>query len=570
MGARTLIIEETPWLGGMLTAAGVSATDGNHRLPAGLWGKFRAELIRHYGTPEALQTGWVSNTQFEPSVGNRILQQLCAAEEKLDVWQNATLVALTKQHGAWTATIESGPQQRRTVRAKVLIDATELGDVAKMCGAEYEIGKVVQDLTYVATLKEYGRDVTIPRPEAYRPEEFACACDNPHCITPKDSTRRWSAQMMMTYGKLPNHKYMINWPIEGNDTHIDLIEDTPDVRTEKLKAAKARTMRFLYFIQHELGYHTLGLADDEYPTADRLPLIPYYRESRRIRGLVRFGVDDILHPYAPSNHLYRTGIAVGDYPIDHHHSRYEGTEEIPHFYFGAIPSYGLPLGTLIPRDVEGLIVAEKSVSVSDTVNGTTRLQPVVMQIGQAAGALAALSVKQQRAVGSVAVRDVQDAILSAGGYLLPYLDVPPSDERFAAYQRIGATGILKGEGRSVDWNNQMWLHADSLLQASDLRGLTEVYPAVKPFPDKKPHDRVSRRELYRLVREIARAEGLPDKLPTLSESDELPTRTESNELPTRADADRPLSRGEAAIVIDNLLDPFHRKPVDIRGNYIKE
>ena len=29
MGARTLIVEEFDWLGGMLTSAGVSATDGN-------------------------------------------------------------------------------------------------------------------------------------------------------------------------------------------------------------------------------------------------------------------------------------------------------------------------------------------------------------------------------------------------------------------------------------------------------------------------------------------------------------------------------------------------------------
>ena len=28
-GARTLVVEPTPWLGGMLTAAGVSAIDGN-------------------------------------------------------------------------------------------------------------------------------------------------------------------------------------------------------------------------------------------------------------------------------------------------------------------------------------------------------------------------------------------------------------------------------------------------------------------------------------------------------------------------------------------------------------
>ena len=40
LGVRTLLVEPTSWLGGMLTAAGVSAVDGNYRLPSGLWGDF--------------------------------------------------------------------------------------------------------------------------------------------------------------------------------------------------------------------------------------------------------------------------------------------------------------------------------------------------------------------------------------------------------------------------------------------------------------------------------------------------------------------------------------------------
>lgn len=59
-------------------------------------------------------------------------------------------------------------------------------------------------------------------------------------------------------------------------------------RDKALQDAKDYTMRFVYFIQKELEYNTLGLADDEYPTADKLPFIPYHRESRRIHGLVRF------------------------------------------------------------------------------------------------------------------------------------------------------------------------------------------------------------------------------------------------------------------------------------------
>ena len=61
--------------------------------------------------------------------------------------------------------------------------------------------------------------------------------------------------MMITYGKLPNHKYMINWPIEGNDYYINLIEMSPEERGKALEYAKHYTMCFVYFLQHELGYN---------------------------------------------------------------------------------------------------------------------------------------------------------------------------------------------------------------------------------------------------------------------------------------------------------------------------
>ena len=63
-GVQVQIIEATTWLGGMLTSAGVSAIDGNHDLPSGIWGEFRQKLRNHYGGARALATGWVSHTLF--------------------------------------------------------------------------------------------------------------------------------------------------------------------------------------------------------------------------------------------------------------------------------------------------------------------------------------------------------------------------------------------------------------------------------------------------------------------------------------------------------------------------
>jgi len=84
-GTKTLLIEKTNWLGGMLTSAGVSAVDGNYNLPSGFWGEFKDSLVSHYGDLEILKTGWVSNVLFEPKVGNEILKSIAKNEKNLKI-----------------------------------------------------------------------------------------------------------------------------------------------------------------------------------------------------------------------------------------------------------------------------------------------------------------------------------------------------------------------------------------------------------------------------------------------------------------------------------------------------
>ena len=96
-GAETTLLEEGPWLGGMLTAAGVSAVDGNTKLPSGIWGEFRDSLINRYGSKKDLQTGWVSNHLFEPSVGNQIFQNMIKNETFLEPYFGTEVIAIEKR-----------------------------------------------------------------------------------------------------------------------------------------------------------------------------------------------------------------------------------------------------------------------------------------------------------------------------------------------------------------------------------------------------------------------------------------------------------------------------------------
>jgi hypothetical protein len=576
MGAGTLIVEEGPWLGGMLTSAGVSAIDGNYNLHSGLWEEFRQKLYDYYGGADSVKTGWVSNVLFEPSVGEKLIREMAMNEPNLDLVFNTKLDTLEKTDNGWLLQLD-GPDGKMTVEASVVIDGTELGDVAKMAGIPYDIGMdsryetgediapeesndIVQDLTYVAVLQDFGKDgdKTIERPENYDPTPFFCTCRGV-CDPDTISRTLWPCDEMMEYGKLPNDKYMINWPIYGNDYYLNVIEMAPEEREEAFQEAKWFTRCYIYYLQTELGFKHLGIAEDEFPTEDGFPLIPYHRESRRIKGKVRFTVNDLARPFDQEWPLYRTGIAVGDYPIDHHHAAYPDQSKVPDLHFYPVPSYPLPLGTLIPKSTEDFIVAEKSISVTNIVNGTTRLQPVCILIGQAAGTLAALAVKNDVTPSEVPVRHVQSHLLKAGAYLMPYSDVTPEDAFWKDVQKTGATGIIRGEGKNIGWTNVTLFHPDSVMTAEALKiGLNDFVPEM---------DYTFKNETLSVEEGISFAYELAEYLgKETGDNDHLKTgRNIWKEMgfgTFNPEAD--LTRSQMAVLLSRIADPFS-VDVNIKG-----
>jgi hypothetical protein len=168
---------------------------------------------------------------------------------------------------------------------------------------------------------------------------------------------------------------------------------------------------------------------------------------------------------------------VGDYPVDHHHGK---NPSAPKIYFPGIYSFNIPLGALIPEKINGLVVCEKGISVSNLANGSTRLQPCVLLTGQSAGALAALAIQSNLEPRQVAVRSVQNALLERKVFLMPYMDVAVADPAFASIQRIGATGVLKGLGKNEGWANKTYFQPDSLCVAKNLlEDLAAFLPGIQ-------------------------------------------------------------------------------------------
>ncbi|MFY8025669.1 MAG: FAD-dependent oxidoreductase [Sediminibacterium sp.] len=596
LGAKTIIAEPSTWLGGMITAAGVCAFDGNHNLPAGLFGEFRSALYKVYGGPNKVSTGWVSNTLFEPHVGDSIFKTIAASTKHLTVRYQLQFQSVIKTNGVITGAnfIDQQTKKNIAINAKQVIDATELGDVMANAGVAYDLGMesnaitgenvhqlesndMVQDITYVAILKDYGkgRDCTIVRPANYDPAEFDGACTD-YYFNKTRQKPSVDAQKMLNYGKLPNNKFMINWPGYGNDIYLNLVEMKEEDRVKELTKAKEQTLRFIYFIQHQLGFKHLGLADDEYPTKDRFPLIPYHRESRRVKGLVRMNVKHIAQPFATPMQLYRTGVAVGDYPIDHHHKKNPLAPQ--HLDFYPVPSFNIPLGALIPPNTKGLVMAEKSISVSNVVNGTTRLQAIALLIGQAAGTVAALAAKANKAASDVSIRKVQAALLESNAYIMPYYDMPISHPHFEVAQRIGATGILKGQGVPVSWANRTLFHPDSLVNRR------ELVKDIAPFYLMKENQQksLSLSEAVDIIMQMAKYHSQlihqkPQFFNTSTSWNYSNKQIFTEQIKTAwvkwklgyFNENMPLTRLEFAKLLDATIHPFELKQVDHQGKFIE-
>ena len=567
LGSKTLLIEESNWLGGMMTSAGVSAMDGNYKMPSGFLKEFRDSLVSHYGHLDSLKTGWVSNLMFEPSIGNRILKDIAGSEKNLTILYGTTIDKVDKDKKFTLKTKENSV----TYKSKILIDATELGDLIPKLNLPYFIGMdsskrfkediapefsndIVQDLTYVMILKDFGKPMTINQPKNYNKNEFICSFDSGVC-NEKDK-KLWSNEKLISYGQLPNKKYMINWPINGNDFYVNSIEMSDEQRFINYEKAKEKSLRFLYFIQTEMGFSNLSLDYDQYPSKDGLPLIPYHRESRRSIGKVTLTLNDIKSPYTQQNSLYRTGIAVGDYPVDHHHGAYSNYSNLPKLDFYPVPSYSVPLGSLIPKNIDNFIVIEKSISVSNLVNGTSRLQPVVMQIGQASGVLASLAILKKKNINQIKIREVQSEILKNSGYILPYVDVDSEDLNFISYQKIGACGILRSEGLNIGWENKTLFYPNSKLDKNDiyLDDWMMFKPEEIPFPEKMTIKNILH-WIYKIKEE-----------PSLNQTEYYEVWKNLNL--TDFNLQRTVTRGEFSVLLDKIIDPFSKVDVNYYGNLI--
>jgi FAD dependent oxidoreductase len=467
-GVQVTLVSEFSWLGGMLTAAGVPAPDGNELLAfqAGIWGALIRELRRR--SSQGLDHAWVSFFTYDPRVGAAIFADWVKGLPNLRWISRQTPLEV----GRVGNRITSVRFADFLIRAEIILDGTELGDLLALAEVPHRWGwewrsqwdepsapvqhnamtekYPVQAPTWVVMLQDFGAGAIAPVIAGGDPCGI-CEAARSEAFAGVEEGYGW--EQLLNYGRLPDHRFMLNWPQQGNDYGANLgrLIESEASRQEFLREAYEHSQSFARFLQNQMG-RRYGLAADIFPVGEGLgggafALHPYYRESRRVKGLTIAIEQDILPisggsvaalPIDPAQGC--DAIALGNYANDHHYPGYDFPLAPKSIRWGGRwtgTPFTLPYRCLVPEAIEGLLVCEKNISVSHIANGATRLQPVVLGIGQAAGMAAALCVEKKCQPRDLSVRALQAALLEdaiAPAVIIPLFNLPPQHPDWLHWQ----------------------------------------------------------------------------------------------------------------------------------------
>lgn len=493
-GASTLLLTPGAWLGGMVSSAGVCCPDGNELSPwqTGLWGSFLRGLAQ--AEPEGLDHNWVSCFGYRPATAERLLRQWVDEATALRWLPGCRLLELEQRGGRITALMVERPGQLLRLEPQLVIDGSDRGDLLAF-GIAHRLGWEPRDRwdePSAPAASDLESDPFFQQQPVQSPTWVVMGQLDPERQAPKtprglaapfeQAADAFGLQTTITYGRLPSGLVMLNWPLHGNDWHQGLeraFSSDPAAEQELYRAMQAHSLAFAQTLEeasegwlqfgHCFPETPDGSSSDPAPLAGpgALALMPYWREGRRLRALSTV-VEGQLLPQASGASIaplpWRNGeldaIAVGNYANDHHYPGSDWPLAPKSCRWGGRWSgtpFCIPFGALVSSSCTNLLAADKAIGTSHMANGATRLQPLVMNVGQAAGLAAALCLQQGIAPAELSVAALQQALVNDGlapAGPLPLWDTPWHHPQWRERQlqaladpsQIGRDGHLAGAG----------------------------------------------------------------------------------------------------------------------------
>lgn len=420
-GMSTALIESSGTLGGIWTAGALSwVIDAENK------GGVMAEITRRLDDRGARLGDPRSEYTYDVEQMKLVLEEMCLSSG-VHVRLLTHVTAALRDGGRVIGVSTESKSGAENWHATVVIDATGDGDVAASADCAFEIGHPDSGESQPMSLMAIVGGIDMA--------QVADCVSGGHAFINRgpaddfDRPKRALLAELMRAGRAPSYR---------GPTLFRIRDDT-----------------FALMANHEYGYSALDAADltaatlharaeiDEIvralrslggrwasihvqATADRIGV----REGRRIAGVERVTRRDVL-----SGARWETAICHVEYPMDIHSlsaadggylSQRDGGSNLTGSPFD------VPYGALVPRDVDGLLLAGRCISGDFWAHSSYRVTGNAVTIGEAAGVAAAVSVSSDVRPADVAWPELSRALVesrgTADGYR-PAVQAPDTHQR---------------------------------------------------------------------------------------------------------------------------------------------
>lgn len=408
-GAKTLLVEATGSLGGMGTSGLVPAwcpfSDKEVVIYRGLAMKVFESLKEQMPHVSKEAMDWVP---IDPEKLKRIYDDL-VLEAGVTVLFHTLLGSVeTDDDGNVIALITASKSGLQALQAKVYVDCTGDADVAAWAGAEYLKGDTdtgdLMPATHCFTLGNV--------------DEYAYL-NGPYLHNNNKNSPIFDILGSSKYPLIPDSHICNNLiaprTVGFNAGHLWDVDNTDAFSVSKA-LMQGRKLAAVYrdalaeFLPSSFGSSYVA----------NTGALMGVRETRRIIGDYILSVDDYVNRRSFEDEICRNSYFIDIHGTEEEEKRSGGKPEVIKRY-GPGESHGIPYRCLTPRLLKNVLVAGRSISCVREVQGSVRVMPVCLAMGEAAGIAAALAVNLPgNDVHTVDVSILRKRLIEEGAYLPNY------------------------------------------------------------------------------------------------------------------------------------------------------
>lgn len=429
-GAKTLLVEQNGFLGGMLTMAGTGPMMTFHAgekqvvfgIPEELVQRLEAQGFSNGHMKDAV--GFCGSTTAFDSEGLKLTLEDMALESGVTLLYHTVFLDCKTENGAIQSARLFSKGTFLELESRVFVDASADADLATSAGIPSVYGRESDHLAQPMTMncRVYGVD-------RERLAEFVTSHpDDMYAFTPKnlkDYPRygisgayslvlkgkengdfNVDRDMVLCFETNNPGEYIVNMTRVTHHSAVDPFELT-DAEIQGRKQAH-ETVHFLQ--KYVPGFENCVLMT----TGPHIGI----RESRKIDGVYKLTGDDLIN-----NVMFKDAIAMGGYPIDIHSP--DG-ESMYHKFLKKDSWYSIPYRSLITNQISNLIVTGRCLSATHEACAAVRLTPILMAISQGAGTAAAQAAADGAAVNQIDTGKLRGTLKDNGAFLEEYQ--VPDDE----------------------------------------------------------------------------------------------------------------------------------------------